>query len=340
MEFRPLYQDRITDADGDELARLKTLVDPRRLRSDPAVSRQLAVNELRPSVATFAFSYVAMFEHDVMIGLAETFGAINAENADVCELGLWIDPAHQERTYQGASLHRHLFNHVDEIEKARGRVRYWGWGDLSDPATIAFWEGELGYSLAYDERISRCVLAEVDAAMMDSWIASAAERASAYHLIRAEAPFEDALINYFAQALEAMNDAPLDDLEHEVEVFDADRARQVEALHLATRSNYRAVFAIETATGALAGYTAMRVPTAEPALSKQGDTVTLRAHRNLGIGRWLKADMWQWLRDDRPDVHSLDTGNAESNRAMLNINEAMGFRDILHHGVWHQPTAG
>lgn len=330
MEYRPLHQDTITNNDAVELARLKTLVDPRRLRSDPPVSAQLAINELRPSVATFAFEYIAMFDGATMVGIAETFGAVNAENADVCEMGLWIDPAHH-----GQGLHRQLFDHVDAIERARGRTRYWGWGDLADDTTRSFWEDELGYTLAYDERISRCVLADVDAAMIDSWIATASERASGYHLVRAEAPFDDELIVYFAQALEAMNDAPLDDLEHEVEVFDADRARQVESLHLATRSNYRAVFAIETATGEFAGYTAMRIPAAEPALSKQGDTVTVNAHRNKGIGRWLKADMWQWLQHERPDVLSLDTGNAESNRAMLAINEAMGFRDILHHGVWH-----
>jgi len=331
MEFRPLLQDTITSSDAAELARLRTVVDPRRLRSDPPVSPQLAINELRPSVATFAFEYTAMFDGDVMVGFAETFGAVNAENADVCELGLWIDPAHH-----GRGLHRQLFDHVDAIEKARGRTRYWGWGDMADDATRSFWEGELGYTLAYDERISRCILADVDADMIDSWIQNAAERANGYHLVRAEAPFSDDLIAYFAQALEAMNDAPHDDLEHEAEAFDADRARQIEELHLATRSSYRAVFAIQSDTGEFAGYTAMRVPSAEPNLSKQGDTVTVSAHRNKGIGRWLKADMWQWLRSDRPDVVSLDTGNAESNRAMLAINEAMGFRDILHHGVWHK----
>ena len=101
---------------------------------------------------------------------------------------------------------------------------------------------------------------------------------------------------------------------------------------------YRAIFAIETATNEVAGYTATRVPRSEPALSKQGDTVTIAAHRNKGIGRWIKADMIRWLQEVRPEVEYLDTGNAESNRAMLAINEAMGFRDVMHHGVWHLPS--
>ena len=73
--------------------------------------------------------------------------------------------------------------------------------------------------------------------------------------VRAQAPFNDELIGYFAQALEAMDDAPLDDLVHEAETFDADRAREIEQLHLSTQSDYRAIFAREMTTGALAGYT-------------------------------------------------------------------------------------
>jgi GNAT superfamily N-acetyltransferase len=331
MEIRSLRQDTITDADADELARLKTLVDPGRLRSDPPVSRQLAINELRPGVSTFALEYYGLFRGATMLGVAETFGTVNAENTDVCELGVWIDPPHH-----GRGLHRHLFDHVDAIERSRGRTRYWGWGDLADQATRSFWEAELGYTLAYDERISRCDLADVDVAMMRQWIHQACERASGYHLIRAEAPFDDIGIDYLAQALEAMNDAPLDDLQYEPETFDRARAREIEAIQLSARGRYQAVFAVETSTGAFAGYTEVRLPNAEPALSKQNNTVTVDAHRNKGIGRWLKADMWTWLRQDRPDVQSLDTGNAESNQAMLAINEAMGFRDILHHGVWHE----
>ena len=333
VDIRELRQDTITDSEADEVVRLRNLVDPRRLRSDPPVSRQLAINELRPSVATVAFTYFGLFDGERLLGLAETSGAINAENADVCEVGLWTDP-----TADSQQLSAQLYAHVDAHERARGRTRYWGWGDMASDATRSFWEDQLGYTLAYEERISRCALPNVDAELMQQWLSQAANRAGGYHLVRAQAPFDDECIEYYAQALEAMNDAPIDDLVLENEVFDADRARQIESLHLGIRSSYQAVFAVETATGALAGFTAVRIPDAEPSLSHQGDTVTIDAHRKRGIGRWIKADMWTWLRTDRPDVLSLDTGNAESNRAMLSINEAMGFQDVLHHGVWHLPT--
>lgn len=334
MEIRTLDQQSITADEADQLAELKTRCDPNRLRTDPPVSPQLAINGLRPSVATFAFDYYAMFDEGRLVAFAETFGAVDAENTDIAEVGIFTDQALAD-----PGLHRIMFDHIEAIERGRGRERFWGWGNLADTPTRDFWEGELGYTLAYDERISRCVVADVDPDLMAAWIERAAERAGAYELFRAEAPFDDGQLELFAEALEAMNDAPDDDLEYEDETFDVERARQIQTLHLSTQSSYRAVFAVERASGELAGYTALRIPDAEPAYAKQGDTVTIDKHRNQGIGRWIKADMWQWLRADRPEVTFLDTGNAESNRAMLAINEAMGFGDILHHGVW-QLTPG
>ena len=339
MQIRQLTQATITETEAVALARLRTAVDPRRLRSDPVVSRQAAIDELRGSNASYGFRYSALFDGDTMVGLAETQGALNGENTDACEVGIWVDPTYCDPDLPDYQWHHQLFEHIDAYERSIGRTRYWGWGDLDDPVTRGFWEGELGYTLAYDERISRCTLADVDAALMQQWIDRAADRANGYHLVAASAPFDDDVIELFAQGLEAMNDAPLDDIVQEHESFDAERARDVEDLYLSTPSIYRAIFAVETATGELGGYSAIRIPRADPSLTKQADTVTVNAHRNKGIGRWMKAEMWAWLRAEHPEVISLDTGNAESNTAMLAINEAMGFRDVLHHGVWHKLPA-
>ena len=56
----------------------------------------------------------------------------------------------------------------------------------------------------------------------------------------------------------------------------------------------------------------------------------LAPHRGQGIAKRLKAEMWQWLRDDEPQVTGLRTGNAHSNAAMLAINDKMGFRPVRH----------
>jgi len=140
MEIRQLRQETITDAEADELARLRTLIDPRRAPSDPPILRQHAINELRGSTAAYGLNYWAMFDGDNMVGLGETAGALNGPNTDVSEIGIWIDPARLDAT-PSFDLHHTLFNHVDTFERSIGRVRYWGWGDKADPITRGFWEG-------------------------------------------------------------------------------------------------------------------------------------------------------------------------------------------------------
>ena len=71
-----------------------------------------------------------------------------------------------------------------------------------------------------------------------------------------------------------------------------------------------------------------------PGRSWQWNTVVLPDHRGRGIGRWMKAVMWQRLRATEPDVTMLHTGNAASNANMLAINTEMGFQPTHLMGCW------
>jgi len=69
-------------------------------------------------------------------------------------------------------------------------------------------------------------------------------------------------------------------------------------------------------------------------IAKQNDTGVDPAHRDKGLGRWMKAAMLLRLLDEKPDVVKIDTGNAGSNAPMLGINHAMGFRLAKVSGNW------
>ena len=51
-------------------------------------------------------------------------------------------------------------------------------------------------------------------------------------------------------------------------------------------------------------------------------------HRRKGLGRWVKGDSLRRLQQDRPDVTQVTTLNAEQNRPMRGLNEALGFRPV------------
>jgi mycothiol synthase len=98
------------------------------------------------------------------------------------------------------------------------------------------------------------------------------------------------------------------------------------------------LFAVDPDGGPV-GHTTVHVNPRRPEASWQWDTVVLDRHRRRGIGRWLKAEMWRWLREAEPEVTRLRTGNAESNDAMLAINVAMGFREAAVYGAWQAPIS-
>jgi GNAT superfamily N-acetyltransferase len=79
-------------------------------------------------------------------------------------------------------------------------------------------------------------------------------------------------------------------------------------------------------TGELAGYSELIFTPRRRWLGEQGDTAVDPAHRERGLGRWLKAANILRLLDEKPDVRAVETWNDGSNAAMLSINEAMGFR--------------
>ncbi|MDQ1396172.1 MAG: hypothetical protein QOG64_1431, partial [Acidimicrobiaceae bacterium] len=71
-----------------------------------------------------------------------------------------------------------------------------------------------------------------------------------------------------------------------------------------------------------------------PQRAWQGDTAVDPAHRNRGIGRWLKAAMLLHVMDERPELRRIETENAGSNDAMLGINVALGFEVLQWQAEW------
>ncbi len=214
------------------------------------------------------------------------------------------------------------------LARADGRTSIIAWGDHT-PDADAFWTG-LGAELRYTEQESRLDLAAVDPELMARWIAAGPDNLELVHWAR-RCPEER--IGALVATANAMNDAPTDDLEIADTVVDEVMVRAEIEARAAIGLEYRGVLAV-TARGEAAGTTEVFVNRHRPAASWQWSTVVLPAHRGRGIGRWMKAVMWQWLRADEPEVTALQTGNAASNAHMLAINIEMGFQPTHLMGCW------
>ena len=311
----------LNEADFVAALELQQRVDSER---DPDLPVTPAV-ELRATFDDDATDYcrhqrVAAFTDD---GTAAAIGHVelNMDAANAALAGVEITPCGDDTA---AAVLAELLQRA----AGDGRTSIIAWGDYT-PERHAFWT-RLGAELRYTEQESSLDMASVDPQLMTQWIQAGPADLDLVHLSR---PCPEQWLDAVVAMVNAMNDAPTDDLDMADTIVDATMVRtEIEAR--ATRGlEYRGVLAV-TADGEAAGTTEVFVNRHRPAASWQWSTVVLPAHRGRRIGRWLKATMWQRLRATEPDVTGLQTGNAASNAHMLAINNEMGFKPTHLMGCW------
>jgi RimJ/RimL family protein N-acetyltransferase len=80
--------------------------------------------------------------------------------------------------------------------------------------------------------------------------------------------------------------------------------------------------------GSCVGGTEVTFEPWQPTIALQQNTGIDPAHRGLGLAKWAKSAMLAKIREERPEVNSVRTGNAFSNDPMLAINDALGFEVV------------
>jgi RimJ/RimL family protein N-acetyltransferase len=166
--------------------------------------------------------------------------------------------------------------------------------------------------------------------------ADAERRTGDYDLLRLPGPVPDELLADVVAMTAAINDAPIDDLDIEDELFSPRRIRAFETSQRAYRRRTYRLVARERRTSELAGHTQVAVEADRPWFGAQLDTSVLRAHRGRRLGLLLKIAMMRWLADVEPQLLLLDTWNAASNAHMIRVNEALGYRVVATAAEWQR----
>ncbi len=187
----------------------------------------------------------------------------------------------------------------------------------------------LGASKGFRGLQNRCRVTDLDPALLQSWVARATERASGWSLVGWDGPCPEELFGAFVEVQSAMLGAPVPAVAATNRSGAEIRLLEAAALSLGIESWVLA--ARHDGTGELGGFTELQFERVQPWLGHQGDTGVVPKHRELGLGRWLKAAMALRVLAERPQVTHLETNTAEDNPPMRAINEAMGFRVAV---VW------
>jgi GNAT superfamily N-acetyltransferase len=259
------------------------------------------------------------------------------ENLDSGSAHLLVAPEHRRR-----GLGSRLLARLAADARAAGRT----WlalqvhADLDTPAPGHGFLRAVGARLGQRELQRRLDLPPADPQALRDLAASAARAAGAYRLVRWTGPTPPGWRADLAALIGRMStDAPHGDFDLDAEHWDADRVRDRDAT-TAAGGEQLVVTAAQGADGRLVAYSEIAVPAdGEDGIARQDDTLVAPEHRGHRLGLWIKLANLEQLAATHPQVRALETWNADENRWMIAINDAIGFVPVARVTDWELDLA-
>ena len=300
---------------------------------DPPASDEIAIANSR-SIPSFVVGhhFLARASDGTIVGVGEAIWTETADNQHIVSSYVAVLPPHR-----GHGIARALFRHVVETAERVRRPLLVGWTDDRVPAGSAF-ARHLGGVSGQEGHTNRLLLADVDRAMVQRWLDEGPLRAPGYSLISVDGPYPIDLVQAITNLHHVMNTAPRDDFveEHDVTV---EEIRESEKGLVASGTTRWYIAARHDATGELVGFTELFWnPKDDPRSAWQGGTAVRPEQRGHALGKWLKAANLQRVFEELPQITNIRTYNADSNDAMLGINNALGFRPFYATISWQLPV--
>lgn len=163
----------------------------------------------------------------------------------------------------------------------------------------------------------------------------ATEAAVGYRVVQWRLPTPPEFVEGYAWLKSRMStDAPSAGMEIDEETWDTARLARHDATFVDAGRLVLVTAAQHLDTGDLVAFNELVIGNDRTEATHQYDTLVLSTHRGHRLGMLVKtAALLAWL-DIAPDSPRVRTYNAEENRPMLDINEAIGFAPVAYEGAW------
>lgn len=194
-----------------------------------------------------------------------------------------------------------------------------------------------GYTLEQVYRYSALYL-PVDPATLERNLGAATAKAGTAYRVHTwtgstpERWLDDLALIYTRMA----TDAPAGNMEIDEEPWNAERVRQNDERRIEAGRTALAAVAEHIPSGRLVAYNGLSLAEDRSRPVHQGITLVLKEHRGHRLGMLTKIANIQQLQAFSPMSPFILTDNAEENRPMLDVNEAVGFVPITYEGAWKQ----
>ena len=208
-----------------------------------------------------------------------------------------------------------------------------GFGSIPEDRAALFYEAN-GYTLEQVERVSGLDL-RASTERLEELLTAARTAASGYRVVQWSPPTPDEFVEGYAWMKSRMStDAPAAGLEFDEETWDAARLARHDSTYTDGGRLMLVTAAQHIESGALCAFNELVIGPDRTAASHQEDTLVLKEHRGHRLGMLVKCIGLLTWRELVPESPRITTYNAEENRPMLDINEAIGFAPIAYEGAW------
>jgi len=209
-----------------------------------------------------------------------------------------------------------------------------GFGSIPDDGVARFYRRH-GYTLEQIERESALDL-ETSADTVARLLAEAEAASTGYRVVQWTTPTPAERVDGYAWMKSRMStDTPMGALEFDEEAWDAARVALHDARVVDGGRTMLVTAAEHIDTGELVAFNELVIGRDASGPSHQEDTLVLKEHRGHKLGQLVKcAGLTRWRSEFAPHSPRVITYNAEENRPMLDINEAIGFAPKAYNGAW------
>jgi GNAT superfamily N-acetyltransferase len=321
---RDTITDEVIMARIDHLNRLLA----EELPDDPPLFPEDGVKRAR-NLPSIAHMHVWCLSHDGVIEAEASLGWAELDsNRQSASIHVSVEPG-----LRRCGVGSHLLSLAVDHARRVGRTRLFAGSSDRVPAGQAFLE-YLSFDKGLEAHTNQLALACFDKDLLARWLAMGPERAADYEVELWDGPVPEGRLVAFAELSNVMNGEPHGTLEVEDTIVTPQMIRDGEAFMFANGSRRLVACARHVPSGNLAGFTELAWNPKRASIVWQYGTGVVVAHRNKGLGRWLKAANMEAMLRANLSARFVRTGNADSNVPMLAINRQMGFKPFSAQATW------
>ena len=188
---------------------------------------------------------------------------------------------------------------------------------------------QIGATIILEEFYARVYFADIDWQIIENWLQQGQTDNPNTKLIEVHGLYSDneADLEMFAEfESNIRRDMPSGEFSGILQMISPEQLRQEHASE-AKRGVQSVYFISVEDDGRFTGFTRINYQASYGHYVSQRVTGVLRQERGRGLGKWLKARMLLFIRENFPDAEFIRTSYANVNIPMIAINERIGFKE-------------